>query len=157
MRAILSAMDGLTTPRRPIAGAVLAIFVTLTLHLSACATGGGAPSGAAGDATIVPLPLLAQTIAEFRGQTLRSCGPIFQRVPDGRAEWTLATQVPGSRHPAGVRVLPCGRSAPRVDASGCITGTIARSDGSTTLEGAPGTVSSAALSSVWFLHEQCRD
>jgi|GEM_PF-7062039 len=136
-----------------IRSAATAASASLGLLAAACVA-----AQSAGDAARVETVALAQLAAEpeqWRGQTVRTCGSSFQgRVADG--EWQLSTGVAG-RHPTGIRVLGCGGAAPARDADGCLSGRIARRDGriEPTAEGQPRVVSSATISSEWYLHAQC--
>jgi hypothetical protein len=125
-----------------------AAAAALASTLAACAAQLAQP------AETVRLLVLAVNPERYGGRIVRTCGPSFRAAPEGRAEWTLTTSMAGSRHPAGIRILSCG-SQPRPDRNGCITGRIARRDGSAAPEGEADVVSSAAISSVWFLHAGC--
>jgi hypothetical protein len=129
----------------------LLVFGQTALVLAACAT-----TRASAPVETIPLIHLATHIEDYRGHTVRTCGPEFHRAADGRPEWLLT--VPGAfgHHPAGVRIVSCPTQSARTDRHGCITGRIARADGSVSLAGDPGPVSSAVISGVWFLHAQCR-
>jgi hypothetical protein len=108
----------------------------------------------------IPLHVLARNIGDFRGRTVRTCGPELEaaRRPDGEvAYWIMSARDPISRHNniySGVHIASCA-ARPPVDADGCVTGRVAREDGS--LE-APADViigSHRIVSFEWILHPQC--
>jgi hypothetical protein len=107
------------------------------------------------------LHVLARNIADFRGRTVRTCGPELQagRGPNGEvAYWSMLARDPISRHNniySGVHIAPCGGERRPVDADGCVTGRIAREDGS--LEAPVDVIigSHRIVSFEWILHPQC--
>lgn len=103
----------------------------------------------------VPLLTLALDPEAWRGREVRTCGPTFQGHP-AENMWQLS--MPHGRHGAGILVPGCAGAAPKRDSKGCVSGRIARRDGSIepTREGEPQTISSAMISHDWFLHPQCR-
>lgn len=119
---------------------------------AACATAGAPPR----DET-VPLLTLAKDPEAWRGREVRTCGPTFQGHP-AEGEWQLSMPRSGGRHLAGIYVLGCAEAAPEPDLNGCVSGRIARRDGSIepTQEGQAVTVSSDTISYDWYLHAQCR-
>lgn len=97
--------------------------------------------------------------ASYKGQTVRVCrGRLTRLEPPTRREWRFSALGETFRHGAGVSVKPCGDTAPGLDSQECLQGRIARPDGSI-VNPAPNEsvlVSGAILSSVWYLHAQCR-
>ena len=129
---------------------------------AACASEQQPRTAIASPVPTVPLHVLARTVADFRGQTVRTCGPELQagRWPNGEvAYWSMRAKDPISRHNniySGVHIASCGGERPPVDTDGCVTGRVAREDGS--LE-APTEViigSHEIVSFEWILHPQCR-
>ncbi len=122
--------------------------------LTACTTAGPAEVNGTGSIETVDLIELATNIESYRGRTIRTCGASFERGrPDD--DWYLAQ--PAGRHAARIIVLPCGESRPIIDRRNCITGRIARRDGSLQplVEGEERWVSSSTMSFTWLLHPQC--
>ena len=117
----------------------------------ACAAGAAPPA-----APTVPLVQLATNIEDYRGQTVRTCGRRLVRT-DGQRVWQLSVPRAFGHHPAGVLVLPCGELRPPAGDESCVTGRVARRDGSTepTQEGQLRIVSSAVINHNWYLHAQC--
>jgi hypothetical protein len=106
-------------------------------------------------APVVPLVELATNIEAYRGQVVRTCGPRLIR-PEGDEAWQLTIPRAFGHHPAGVRILGCPMAQLSNDES-CVTGRVARRDGSTEefRDGEARAVSSAVISSDWFVHAQC--
>jgi hypothetical protein len=104
----------------------------------------------------VPLVQIATGIEEYRGQMVRICGPRSTRLDGGRA-WQLSVPRAFGHHAAGVVILGCPQLAAAGGEETCVTGRIARRDGSIEpdREGRLRVVSSAAISEEWFLHAQC--
>jgi hypothetical protein len=104
----------------------------------------------------VPLIDLATHMQDYRGRVVRTCGPSFSEDLPGR-EWTLAIPRAFGHHPAGVRILGCNSAAPAPDGGTCVTGRVARRDGSIApyRDGEVRIVSSAAISGNWFMHSAC--
>jgi len=99
---------------------------------------------------------LVDNAQTYRGRMIRVCGAAtFERWRD--SEWILAMPRASGYHPAEVHVLSCGQVRPRRDSEGCITGRIARRDGSLTplAPDEPRIVSSSIVSYEWFLHARC--
>jgi hypothetical protein len=105
------------------------------------------------------LPDLVRDIGLRRGETIRVCGGRWvepRRTEDGRlVAWTLSQPgEPPYRFPISVLVAPCGEERPKLD-RGCITGRIAREDGSQTLPENIFVGSHGLVSEEWWLHPQC--
>lgn len=102
---------------------------------------------------------LARGPASFKGRTVRVCrGRLDQIIPTDHREWAFSAIGERFPHGAGVNVKACGDAAPIVDSQGCLTGRVARPDGSIA-EPAPdeGVIVSTAIHSyTWYLHEICR-
>jgi hypothetical protein len=118
---------------------------------AACATSVLPPEG-----ETVPLLTLAKDPEAWRGREVRTCGPDF-RGDRKQGVWELSRSSVSGYHPAIVRILGCGKSAPKRDRNGCVVGRIARRDGSIEplREGEPRIVSSAIVSYDWYLHARC--
>lgn len=93
---------------------------------------------------------LVRNAQSYRGRTIRTCG---QRLVPGDSVWHLI--LPLGRHGARLLVVP-SHDRPSLDRNGCITGRIARRDGSTGLgePGEPGVVADDIVDYTWFLHER---
>lgn len=111
-----------------------------------------------GDVQTFAVSDLAYSIERHRGQTVRICGALgpsedagIWRLEDLRA--TEASQIHG--RPA-VLIAACGGNRPPLDRRSCLTGRIARRDGSLTYPpGAPVAVDDVRTNYEWFLHPQC--
>ena len=110
----------------------------------------------------VPLRTLAANTASYRGQTVRVCGrwsdpPTLRPGEVARSGWALtAPKLPGTFGPHSyfVGVTSCLGRRPRLS-SGCITGRIAREDGSLDLPENILVGSHVTGSHEWLLHPQC--
>ena len=107
----------------------------------------------------VPLHVLARTINNYRGRTVRTCGreltPITQANGDIRS-WELRAVDPTSPHAftAYVIIPACNGRRPRLDES-CAIGRIAREDGSLDPPEDIAIGSHMIGSQEWWLHPQC--
>jgi hypothetical protein len=109
----------------------------------------------------VPLHDLARTIGDYKGRTVRTCGTELQAIrgTDGTVAYgILSARDPASRHnlQASVHIASCGGQSPRLDPAGCITGRVAREDGSLQEPDAVMVSSHAVVDNEWILHPQCR-
>lgn len=104
----------------------------------------------------VPLVSLARDPEAWRGREVRTCGPEFSG-DSKEGVWELARPKVSGYHPAIVRVVGCAGVAPVRDSGGCLSGRVARRNGSIepVAEGEPQVVSSAIMSYDWYLHAQC--
>jgi len=104
----------------------------------------------------VPLVSLARDPEAWRGREVRTCGPEFHG-DSKEGVWELARPSVSGYHPAIVRVLGCADAAPARDSGGCVSGRIARRDGSIEPleDGEPRVISSDIVSYDWYLHAQC--
>jgi hypothetical protein len=129
---------------------------------------GAACAGALGSAacavttrqTAVPTIPLLQTVNEaerLQGQVIRTCGTHFRRAFQNSRIWELVTPKAVGWHPARIQVLPCGSNDPVPDSQNCITGQIARFDGSSRkrIPSDPIIVADPGNNPEWFLHAQC--
>jgi hypothetical protein len=138
----------------------LANIVLLGALLAACTP--KQPRSATDSITpTVPLHVLARTIADYKGRTVRTCGTKLQaaRGTDGKVAYgILSARDPASRHnlQASVHVASCGGERPRLDPGGCVTGRVAREDGSLDEPDAVLVSSHAVVDNEWRLHPQCR-
>lgn len=109
------------------------------------------------DPSRVSLLKIATDPEAYKGRSVRICGTSFRRALDGSRKWELIQSNAVGYHPAIVRVLPCDSHDPLPDSDSCLTGRIARQDGSLT-EFKPDyiVVSSSPDSQPWYLHAQCR-
>jgi hypothetical protein len=137
----------------------LAILV-LFWALAACTP--DQPRNATGSTVpTIPLHVLARTIGDYRGRTVRTCGTDLQasQGANGRVNYgILSASDPASRHnlQASVHVASCGGERPRLDPGGCVTGRVAREDGSLREPDAVMVSSHAVVDNEWRLHPQCR-
>lgn len=102
----------------------------------------------------VPLLTLARSIERYRGQTVRTCGSSLSPLTASKVGELSA---PHGRHGVGVHVRAC-REMKRVRGRRtCLTGRIARPDGSLRplQPGEPISVSSRIIDYEWYLHQQC--
>ena len=140
---------------------LVAVFAALgTLGCSAERPETAAPP-AAGVET-VSLYVLAANMGRYKGQTVRVCGR-WRDPPPRRARavaqssWSLtAPNPPGTVRPHVyvVGVTPCRGKRPRLT-NGCLTGRIARENGSLDLPEDILIASHVTGSYEWFLHPQC--
>jgi hypothetical protein len=120
------------------------------------------PRSATGPITpTVPLHVLARTIADYKGRTVRTCGTKLQaaRGTDGKVAYgILSARDPASRRDrqASVHIASCGGERPRLDPGGCVTGRVAREDGSLQEPDTVMVSSHAVVNNEWILHPQCR-
>lgn len=130
-----------------------AILTTASVAAAAAyaSVGSASPQG-----ETVPIRRLAADPEEWRGREVRTCGPSF-RGDRAKGEWQLSLPRASGYHPAIVRILGCAGVKPARDSNGCVSGRIARRDGSIrpTREGEERTISSAIVSYDWYLHAQC--
>lgn len=122
-----------------------------SLSLAACRT--NSISEAASVPTL-PAGQLARNIETYKGQILRVCGRLLKE--EGNTLWEIRAVADPHPHGAGVKVVPCAGAKPQRPKKGCMTGHIARRDGSLEPQaGGPVMVTDAIESYVWFLHPQC--
>lgn len=99
--------------------------------------------------------MIAKDAAAYRGKQVRTCGTDFLPHRDGEA-WQLSVPYAEGRHSASVHVIGCQGRPPHRDSEGCITGRVARSDGSLTVPPVLDIVVRSAPDSLpWYIHEQC--
>lgn len=102
----------------------------------------------------VPLVNLAKNIDSYSGQTVRTCGS--ELIPwKPPSEWQL--KVASGRHGAGVLVLACKHLSRVKNSETCLSGRIARRDGSLRKYaiGEERVISSGTYNYEWYLHQQC--
>jgi hypothetical protein len=94
-------------------------------------------------------------VQRYRGRTIRVCGRLAQI--EGR--WAVEhVSLPGEVYfhgPPAVFVLSCTGQSPRLEHDGCLTGRIARQDGSLRPPAQPTDMGDAPYDYDWFLHPQC--
>jgi hypothetical protein len=123
-----------------------------------CAT---ASSESSVDAVTVPLHVLANDIAHYRGHWIRTCGTDLNAVwgPGGETtHWHLTARDPASNFPymrVGVAVATCGSDRPRL-IDGCLIGRVARDDGSLEDPKSVIVTSHLTIQREWRLYPQCR-
>jgi hypothetical protein len=159
MRA--DAMKELVTPADPSRVLyVLTKVLVISAFVGACAA--EQPQTASSSVVpTIPLHVLARTIADYRGRTVRTCGSELQAIPgtEGKVAYAiLSARDPASRHnlQASVHIATCAGERPRLDPGGCVIGRIAREDGSLQEPDAVMVSSHAVVDNEWFLHPQCR-
>ncbi len=118
-------------------------------------------AGAAGCASMaspdspptIDMVQLIQHIRSYRDRTVRTCGT---RLVYSENAWDLQRPSGLSYHSAHMRIVACG-ARPVLDGDGCVTGRIARRDGSVSLDGpeGEGIMTSEVIDYTWYLHEQC--
>lgn len=138
--------------------AAVAILLMCAL-LGSCAPE-QAPAPSASLVPAVPLHVLARTIADFRGRTVRTCGSQLQPAWGASGEvanWRLSVRDPtGPYHFPAIVILPsCNGERPRMERGGCITGRIAREDGSLDDPDVEIIGSHQIMNYEWWLHPQC--
>lgn len=121
----------------------------LVFSFSGCAVSSASPPEEQ-----VPLLTLAGNIEEFRGRVVRTCAPRLTKLKEP-LEWQMSA--PFGRHGVGVRVLSCRKLEPVENGQACVTGRIARRNGSLEplREGEPRVVTSSMISHTWYLHQRC--
>lgn len=132
--------------------------------LLVAAAGAGAAAGcvaleAGKAAPTLPILEVAARAEKYRGEVVRTCGPEYKPyLKDPDDIWALMKPAAIGYHPAYVLVVPCPGSTPISTNKGrCITGKVARLDGSLTVPAPqPIVVRSAPISEPWYVHEQCR-
>lgn len=106
----------------------------------------------------LPILELATAAEKYRGEVVRTCGPEYKPyLKDTDDIWAVMKPAAIGYHTAYVLVVPCPGSTPKPTSKGrCITGKVARLDGSLTVP-APQliVVRSAPMSEPWYVHEQC--
>jgi hypothetical protein len=103
----------------------------------------------------VPLHVLARTIENHVGRTVRTCGRLERVVPEAE-NFVISVVDPETRFSARVQVKGCPEGRPRL-VDGCITGRIAQENG--TLEPNPDArivASHVIENNEWWLHPRCR-
>lgn len=118
------------------------------------------PEGAGNLVETVPLHVLARTIADRRGQVVRVCGGNWGGTVESAAGqmrgWVLVAPDPSA--PATLRafvnVRSCDGRRPRRSGD-CITGRIAREDGSLTRPESIMVGSHQVGRQEWWVHSQC--
>lgn len=133
---------------------ILALAVLTSATAVACATHRDARP-----ARTIPLLQVVEQGEALRGRTVRTCGTSFAQVNVGGGfrKWKLSVPMSVGWHPARIDILPCGKHEPELDEQGCITGRIARHDGSVRLPGPRELLDAASpgTSVHWALHAQC--
>jgi hypothetical protein len=96
---------------------------------------------------------LIQHIRSYRGQSVRTCG---ERLVHSEDAWDLQRPSGLGYHGAHMRIVACG-ARPVLDGESCITGRIARRDGSVGEDGpeGEGIMTSEVINYTWYLHERC--
>jgi|GEM_PF-2950879 len=135
-----------------------ALTALAALHATGCTHEAVEPSAASAVET-VPLHVLARNIGDYRGQIVRTCGgrPSPVRSPDGEIrEWELRVTDPTSEHrfTAFVIVPSCNGQMPRL-VDGCVTGRVAREDGSLDPPTSMSVISHFIGSDEWWIHPPC--
>ena len=109
----------------------------------------------------IPLHLLPRVIRNYRGRVIRTCGerlsPVWKGETDQVVGWNLLAQNPDSRFDymmVGVEIAPCGSRRPRL-IDGCISGRVAREDGSLDEPETSIVTSHLDMDSNWSLHPIC--
>jgi len=107
----------------------------------------------------VPLHVFARNAADYRGQTIRTCGREVRPITQSNGEirsWQLRAIDPTSPHrfEAFVVLPACGSRPPRLE-HGCVTGRIAREDNSLDVPDAIIVTDHAIGSEEWWLHPSC--
>lgn len=148
--------DAATMTKQPCVSALLAAVAAL--GLSGCYAEAPEPRSATLVET-VPLPVLAANTADYRGRTVRVCGrwsPDRRAASETNRQWSISQRDPKARRPHvySVGIKSCGERRPRLD-QGCITGRIAREDGSLDLPTDMLVQSHVTGSLEWWLHPQC--
>jgi hypothetical protein len=118
-----------------------------------------APEPAAASAVeTVPLHVLARTIGIYRGRTVRTCGETMVPVTDAQgvvSQWHLsAPDTTRERATAFVAVATCHGERPHL-VDGCVTGRVARNDGSLEDPQSMHLVSHLVGSWEWWMHPHC--
>ena len=95
-------------------------------------------------------------VERHRGRTVRACGRLVQI----ESRWAVEhVPRPGEVYFHGapaVFLVPCAGQPPRLDSDGCITGQVARQDGSLAAPAQRTDMGDAPYDYDWFLHPQCR-
>lgn len=106
----------------------------------------------------VQLVDLASNMEAYRGRSVRTCAPRISRLNEP-LEWQLTGPGRTVRHGAGVLVVACDRNWSPAPHGSCVTGRVARRDGSIEplKEGESIIVSSDTIDYTWYLHAQCRN
>lgn len=147
-------------PKSVARATVLLAGLTILCVAGCSAAAPEAPSAAA--VQTVPLQVLAANTVDYRGRTVRVCGRWQNRSArsgDDAPEtgWSLtAPNPPGMHgpHTYSVIVAACRGARPRLT-NGCVTGRIAREDGSLAMPEAILVASHVTGSNEWWLHPQC--
>lgn len=128
--------------------------------LLAAIAGAGAATGCAAleagkAAPTLPILEVAARAEKYRGEAVRTCGPLYAPYHDSDA-WVLTKPAAIRYHPAEVLVVPCAASTPRrTSHKKCVTGRIARRDESLTPADPDAiVVRSGPTSEPWYIHEQ---
>jgi hypothetical protein len=102
----------------------------------------------------------ARTAEHLKGRTVRVCGgrlsPYWdaERRPIG---WFVAQSSVAGYHPAIVNIGSCGAAKPKLEAAKCLTGRVARPDGSLNTDNWNAVITSSVENRNWYLHPlQCR-
>ena len=126
--------------------------------VAACAHAAPEPAGQAVEA--IPLLDLVRNIKQLRGETVRVCDGAWsstRRTENGRVlGWMYSnyTETPRRSQVSLQVAAACGTKRPRLE-RGCLTGRIAREDGSLTLSDTAVVGSHGIANYEWWLHPQC--
>jgi hypothetical protein len=107
----------------------------------------------------IPLHVLARDIESYRGQAVRTCGRWrgALRSAEGQVRaWHLSRIDPTSPHgfTASVLVPECRGRRPRLT-DGCISGRVAREDGTLDMPDGVLVTDHLIISYEWWIHPQC--
>lgn len=126
------------------------------LSASSCRT---TPSNSADSQPQITAEEFVLNAHRYGGRAVKVCGRL-SAPPRDNLRWGLseANAAEGDRYhgPMTALVLPCPSTTPRLDRNGCLTGVVARRDGSFEQPPlTPTTVVVPPINNEWFLHAQC--
>jgi hypothetical protein len=119
--------------------------------VAACAT----PSPSEPAVATLSVAEFARTAEQLKGRTVRACDGKFYEIydlSDKLIGWTFAKSSVQGYHPVHIYIGSCGATKPKLDRQGCLTGRVARPDGSMNRDNWDLTVSSDVANYNWYLH-----
>lgn len=138
------------TRRFALAGALAA---AAGIGLTACQVGGRAATAGAEKHGV---EYLAYNIERHKGQTIRTCGSLMVQSGQWRIEAAPSEQLGTLHGRPAVLIVACPGERPSLDGASCITGRVARRDGSLSYPlGAPIAADDVPTNYEWFLHPRC--
>ena len=126
------------------------------MMLAGCAPVSPAPEQPQAVRTI-PIPQLAREIDRHRGEIVRTCGEQLEPTVNAQGDilrWELSTRDSITRFPASVVVAACNGGQPPIE-NGCVTGRVAREDGSLEEPERWIVTDHEIVNYEWWLHPQC--